>query len=116
MLRVRACLRVDADDGQAVRCPGDRNLGALQQELPVQDPFEPAENSRAFPWRLPVPRELGFQDPLTDQDVKALPSFRSLSCHDDHSALMDDAGKLSPIQRDVCPADVEAVVTLRKVL
>src|SRR5580693_1535330 len=39
MLLVRAGLRVNADDGQAVGCRRDRYFGALQQELLVQGPF-----------------------------------------------------------------------------
>src|SRR5215469_6871059 len=42
MLGVRPGLQVNADDAQAVGCLGDRNLGALQQKLAVQSPFEPA--------------------------------------------------------------------------
>ena len=42
MLGVRAGLRVGADDHQAVGRLGHRDLGALDQELPVQRPFERA--------------------------------------------------------------------------
>jgi hypothetical protein len=73
MLRVRAGLPVDTDDGQAVGCLGYRYLGALQQELSVQGPFEPAARLRAFlrgygRYRL-VAREADLQDPLTDEDA-----------------------------------------------
>ena len=90
MLGVRAGLRVDADDRQAVGCLGDRNLGALQQELPVQSPFEPAAHLRSVLGRAGgrlVAGEPGLHDPLTDEDVKACQRVRSVPGHDDHSAL-----------------------------
>src|SRR5580704_6011646 len=51
MLGVRAGLRVNADDRQAVGCLGDRYLGALQQKLPLQTPFESAAHLWAVPGR-----------------------------------------------------------------
>jgi hypothetical protein len=47
VLGVRAGLQVGADNRQAVGCLGDRNFGALQQELSVQGPFEPSARLRA---------------------------------------------------------------------
>lgn len=49
MLRIRARLQIGADDRQALGCLGDRNLGALQQELAVQGPLKPAAYLRASP-------------------------------------------------------------------
>src|SRR5260370_1457617 len=52
VLRVRAGPQVDADDRQAVGCFGYRDLGALQQELSIQSPFEPAPLVRGIRARL----------------------------------------------------------------
>ena len=74
MLRVRAGLRVGADDHQAVGCLGYRDLGPLQQELPIQRPFEPAPRYRSVSGRAGRCRlagEPGLHDPLTDEDVQA---------------------------------------------
>ena len=91
MLGVRAGLRVNADDRQAVGCLGDRNLDALQQKLPVQSPFEPATHLWAVPGRAGgyrlVARKPGLHDPLTDEEVKACQRVRPVPGHDDHSAL-----------------------------
>jgi len=67
---------------------GDRNLGVLQQELPVQGPFEPAAHLRGvlFGGRL-VAGETGLQDPLTDEDAQARHGPGSALGHDDHSPL-----------------------------
>jgi Winged helix-turn helix len=59
---------------------GDRNLGALQQKLPVQSPFEPAARRWAVPGRVGrrrlIARKPGLHDPLTDEDVKACQRVR----------------------------------------
>src|SRR6266851_1080886 len=82
MLRVRAGPRVDADDRQAVGRFGYRDLGALQQELSIQSPFEPAARPRPFPGRA---SEAGLYDPFTDEDVEPRQRLRSVLGHDDHS-------------------------------
>jgi hypothetical protein len=87
VLGVRAGLRVGADHRQAVGCLGDRNFGALQQELSVQGPFEPAARLRAVltgVGRYPLAAgEAGLQDPLTDEDAQARQRLRSVPGHDD---------------------------------
>lgn len=91
MLGYRAGLQLNADERQAVGCLGDRNLGALQQKLPAQSPFEPAAHLWAIPVRggecRLVARKPSLHDPLTDEDVKACQRVRSVPGHHDHSAL-----------------------------
>jgi hypothetical protein len=82
MLGVRIGLRASADDRQAAGCRGDRDLGALQQELPAQSPSGPAAHLRGVPGRAGECRlaagKPGLHDLLTDEYVKARASASAL--------------------------------------
>src|ERR1700735_3048883 len=97
ILRIRAGLRVGADDRQAVGRLRDRYLGALPQVLPAHLPLEPAPPAWAFlrgagRCRL-FAGEAGLDDPLADEDVQACQHVRSVPCHDDRSPLTCSRGR-----------------------